>query len=325
MSTELEDLVTLQADLYAMLVKTNQAVNRCETPEQLYREACRIVIETGHFRFAWVGVPYVGAVRIVAQAGDDGGYLQEVLAADLMVALDPEDPRGQGPTGRALSTGVRAVVNDFATATQTAPWQASAARAGLQSSASFPIREHGRVVAALTVYADSPGFFTPALVDTLGEVTPALSFALDRFALEHRRVEQEASFRLRERALEAVGHSFVITDARAHDNPIIYASAGFEALTGYSANEVFGRNCRMLQGPGTDREVARQLREAIRAAQPVTVALLNYRRDGQPFWNRITVAPIRDESGKVTHFSGSQTEIPEPVANLLIKEVSNPS
>jgi len=289
MSTELQDLVALQADLYAMLVKTNHAVNRCENPEQLYREACRIVIETGHFRFAWVGVPYLGEVKIVSQAGDDGGYVQEVLRSNLMVALDPDDPRGQGPTGRALSTGVRAVVNDFANAPQTAPWHASAARAGFHASASFPIREHGVVVAALTVYAGSPGFFTPALVDTLGEVTPALSLALDRFSL-------------------------VITDARAHDNPIIYSSAGFEALTGYSFSEAFGRNCRMLQGPDTDIETARSLGEAIRAGRACTVELLNYRRDGQPFWNRISVAPITDESGVVTHFSGSQTLIEGPSA-----------
>lgn len=311
-STTVHDPAALQAELYAMLVKTNHAVNRCETQEELYREACRIVVDTGHFRFAWVGVPYVGSVKVAAQAGEDSGYLEKVMSSGVRIALDRNDPLGQGPTGRALSTGVRAVVNDFATAGQTAPWHELAAHAGFHASAAFPLREHGKVVAALTVYAGTPNFFTPALVDTLGEVTPALSLALDRFALEQQRAEQEASFRLRERALEAVGHSLTITDARAHDQPIIYASEGFEALTGYSASDVFGCNCRILQGEGTDPQAVRQVSEAIKAGRRCTVELLNYRRDGQPFWNRLTIAPIRDETGRITHFAGSQTLIPEP-------------
>ncbi len=99
-----------------------------------------------------------------------------------------------------------------------------------------------------------------------------------------------------------------IADARLPDNPIIYANAGFERLTGYSIQEVMGRNCRFLQGPGTDPDTLEKLRSAIRQKHACTVQLLNYRKDGASFWNRLSITPVRDHSGNITHFIGVQSE-----------------
>lgn len=116
---------------------------------------------------------------------------------------------------------------------------------------------------------------------------------------------------LRERALAATAEGITIADARLPDNPLIYANAGFERLTGYSASEVIGKNCRFLQGPGTDQATLERLREAIRERREVTVLLLNYRKDGSAFWNRLSITPVRDESGEVTHFIGVQSDVTE--------------
>ncbi len=289
-----------------MLARTNQSLARCDSPEALYREICELVVETAQLRFAWIGTRHLGAVRPVATAGAGCGYLEELEQTGLMVTLDPSELRGQGPTGRALSTGVRTVVNDFTTAPSTAPWHAAARRAGFLASASFPIRERGVITAALTAYADRMGYFTAPLVETLGEIMPALSVALDRFSLEAQCTEQKHMLDIWERALAAAGHSFIIADALAHDQPVIYASQAFEALTGYGPADIRGRNCRILQGDETDATTVRRLGEAIRAGDPCTVELLNYRRDGQPFWNQLTVVPVRDERGTITHYVGEQ-------------------
>lgn len=121
----------------------------------------------------------------------------------------------------------------------------------------------------------------------------------------------KAQLELRNRALSATAEGVVIADARVPDNPIIYANAGFERLTGYSVEEVMGRNCRFLQGPETDGDTLGRLRSAIHQKQECTVQLLNYRKDGSTFWNRLSITPIRDASGEVTHFIGVQSDITE--------------
>jgi PAS domain S-box-containing protein len=121
----------------------------------------------------------------------------------------------------------------------------------------------------------------------------------------------EAALRVRDRAIQAVSQGIVITDPRQPDNPVIYASAGFERMTGYRAEEVLGRNCRFLQGEGTDAETARTLGAAIRAGRGCTVEILNYRKDGTPFWNALSVNPVHDERGELLHFVGVQQDLTE--------------
>ena len=116
---------------------------------------------------------------------------------------------------------------------------------------------------------------------------------------------------LKNRALEATAEGIVITNALRPDNPIIYANAGFERLTGYAAAEVLGSNCRLLQGPDTQLATREELSRAIRERRPCTLEILNYRKDGSRFWNRLSVTPIRDGRGEVTHFIGVQSDVTE--------------
>src|SRR5262249_4541764 len=103
------------------------------------------------------------------------------------------------------------------------------------------------------------------------------------------RIAAGGTLRMRDRAIQAVNRGVLLADPGQPDTPIVYASPGFERLTGYSAAEVIGRNCRFLQGPHTDRDAVAQVREAIREGRPVSVELLNYRNDGTPFWNGLSV------------------------------------
>nr|AML77516.1 putative LOV domain-containing protein [Holarrhena pubescens] len=110
-------------------------------------------------------------------------------------------------------------------------------------------------------------------------------------------------------ALSAFQQTFVVSDATKPDYPIMYASAGFFRMTGYTSKEVVGRNCRFLQGADTDPEDVAKIREALQSGGNYCGRLLNYKKDGTPFWNLLTIAPIKDENGKVLKFIGMQVEV----------------
>jgi len=126
--------------------------------------------------------------------------------------------------------------------------------------------------------------------------------------------DQEA-LRLRTRAIEFATNGIIITDARAPDHAIIYANNAFEELTGYSRKDILGKNCRFLQGPDTDSTVVARIREAILNFEESQVTILNYHRDGRPFWNNLHIAPVENEEGIVTHYVGVQTDVTDRVEN----------
>lgn len=106
----------------------------------------------------------------------------------------------------------------------------------------------------------------------------------------------------------------VISDPRQPDNPIVECNDAFVALTGYSRDEIVGRNCRFLSGDDTEPWLTEKLRTGIRRRQPTMVEILNYKKDGTPFRNAVMVAPIFDDSGELEYFLGSQVELAQDAA-----------
>nr|AML77306.1 putative LOV domain-containing protein [Linum hirsutum] len=110
-------------------------------------------------------------------------------------------------------------------------------------------------------------------------------------------------------ALSSFQQTFVVSDATKPDYPILYASEGFFKMTGYTSKEVVGRNCRFLQGADTDPEDVAKIREALQTGGSYCARLLNYKKDGTPFWNLLTITPIKDDQGNVLKFIGMQVEV----------------
>eukprot|EP01026_Neomeris_dumetosa_P050378 TRINITY_DN4414_c0_g1_i3.p1 TRINITY_DN4414_c0_g1~~TRINITY_DN4414_c0_g1_i3.p1 ORF type:complete len:756 (+),score=106.22 TRINITY_DN4414_c0_g1_i3:115-2268(+) len=111
------------------------------------------------------------------------------------------------------------------------------------------------------------------------------------------------------KVLQGLKHTFVVADATLPDMPLVYASESFLQMTGYTKEEVLGRNCRFLQGEGTDAKEVAKIREGIRENKTVSVRLLNYRKDGSPFWNLLTITPIKDQEGRVVKSVGVQVDV----------------
>jgi|GEM_PF-570734 len=131
--------------------------------------------------------------------------------------------------------------------------------------------------------------------------------AIIRDTSERKRAEE--TLRIGLRAIEFATNGILITDALQDDNPIIYVNPAFEQLTGYKSAEALGKNCRFLQGKDTNEESVSQIRTALERRQECHVTILNYRRDGSRFWNDLHLAPVEDDSGRVSHFIGVQSDI----------------
>jgi len=112
-------------------------------------------------------------------------------------------------------------------------------------------------------------------------------------------------------AVEMTRMPMVVTDPNQEDNPIVFCNGAFLDLTGYPEEEILGRNCRFLQGPDTDRATVAEVRKALSEQRAVSVDLLNYKADGEPFWNALFLGPIFDQDGKLLYFFASQMDITE--------------
>ncbi|ESQ42575.1 hypothetical protein EUTSA_v10012609mg [Eutrema salsugineum] len=110
-------------------------------------------------------------------------------------------------------------------------------------------------------------------------------------------------------ALSTLQQTFVVSDATQPHCPIVYASSGFFTMTGYSSKEIVGRNCRFLQGPDTDKKEVAKIRDCVKNGKSYCGRLLNYKKDGTPFWNLLTVTPIKDDQGNTIKFIGMQVEV----------------
>lgn len=114
-------------------------------------------------------------------------------------------------------------------------------------------------------------------------------------------------------AVRATRMAMIVTDPRQNDNPIVFANDAFLRLTGYGRDEIMGTNCRFLQGPDTDHGAVRQVREAVGERRDIAIDLLNYRKDGSPFWNALYMSPVVNEAGELLYFFASQLDVTDRV------------
>lgn len=103
--------------------------------------------------------------------------------------------------------------------------------------------------------------------------------------------------------------SVVITDPTQPDNPVVHANEEFYRVTGYTPKDVLGRNWYFLTGSGTDPKAAAALQKAVAEGLPLTVDILNYKKSGTPFWNRVRLRPVRRTDGTLVHFVSGQNPI----------------
>jgi PAS domain S-box-containing protein len=221
-------------NLYAALSECNQAIVRIDRPERLFREVCRIAVDFGSLRMAWIGRIEGGRLRPEASYGARPDYLESAG-----VVLDPAQQGGRKPSAEAAVSGQHVVWNDIEHEAADLPWPEGALACGFRAAAAFPIRQHGQVVGTLCLYAAETGFFDSELLRLLDEMAVDVSFALDRFAMLVERAEVTERLRTAEErwqfALEGA-------DAGVWDwepgSKRVYYSPRWKAMLGYAEDEM---------------------------------------------------------------------------------------
>src|SRR5581483_2582970 len=104
--------------------------------------------------------------------------------------------------------------------------------------------------------------------------------------------------------VDSAPEGVVVCDATAADHPVIYANAAFAAMSGHAVDALLGKNLRMLQGSDREQDGRQRMREAVERGETASVLMRNYRPDGSLFWNEVVIQPVRNPSGKLTHFVG---------------------
>ncbi|MGE3274982.1 MAG: PAS domain S-box protein [Vicinamibacterales bacterium] len=225
------------ASFYAALSESNQAIVRCRTQEELFPALCRVAVENLSLIGAWIVLlePETGRVVPTAGFGIGRDYLPRIV-----ISIDSTVSEGLGPTGAAIREGRAHVAPDFLGDPRLSPWHDVARAAGVQSSASIPIRRQGHAIGALNLYAGERGFFDGELIALLEELATDISYALDNLAREASHREAEARVRASEskyRALfEAARDAIFLIDG----DRIVDCNAATGRLFGASVDAVIG-------------------------------------------------------------------------------------
>jgi PAS domain S-box-containing protein len=192
-----EEQVVSIGRMYRMLSKVNEAIVRVTDRDELFRQICRIAVEEGLFRMAWIGMvdQEQGVVKSVAQYGLDEGYLEKIR-----IPLR-KGPESRGPTGTAAREGRYDVCNHIADDPRMAPWRQRALERGYHSSGAFPLRIGSQVVGTITMYAGEPGFFIAEEIGLLESMAQDVSFALESMETETQRRQAEEALRESEQKL----------------------------------------------------------------------------------------------------------------------------
>ncbi|MEP6672838.1 MAG: PAS domain S-box protein, partial [Chthoniobacter sp.] len=178
---------------YAVLSDINQNIVREKDPDTMLERSCRIAVEKGLFRMAWVGFldERNGGLLVAAKAGDAGDYLEKLN----ITRGDPS--RGRGPSGEAAASGRHVVCNDIERDPCMLPWREDALRMGFRASAAFPLKIEDKTIGVFTLYSGTAGFFDAQELSLLDELATDISFALEvnRREVERRKMEEELRWR----------------------------------------------------------------------------------------------------------------------------------
>jgi len=232
--------------LYFFISQVNQMIVRTTDEKTLFTEACRIAVELGRFRMAWIGMvnEVAGTVIPVMYAGEENGYLSKIKSISIK-----EVPEGNGPAGTAIRKGKYVICNDIANDPAMAPWRDAALERGYRSVMALPIQKFGTTIGAFTFYAAEKDFFDTAEIALLAEATGDVSFALENFEKDRQRKAAEDEIKRSNERFEmiAIATNDVIWDWNLLTNEIWWNN-NFYTLFGHNKQKIFKDSNSWING-----------------------------------------------------------------------------
>ncbi|MBS1197611.1 MAG: putative signaling protein [Proteobacteria bacterium] len=280
----------------------NEILVRARSENELLSGIVHRMAELGAYPLVWVGL---------LSAGEPESFSVSMCAKPCQDCLDcsliePED----GIARQAVRAGQPVFFRDAAYRLDCPEHFPFSLNAETLAFVALPLLANGGALGCLCVGSKANDPFSPPEIELLQELTDDLAFGLD--ALRTRAVHErsEARLRLLERAVAYSANAIIITDANHDSNhPILYVNPAFERLTGHSAAEVIGRNSRFLLGNETGQSGLIEIRAALREKREGHALLKGFRKDGGAFWHELTVTPVPDDKGVVTHFVSVMNDV----------------
>lgn len=292
---------------YKALSTVNQAIVRMHDEAELFPLVCKVVVDLGGAALAWIG-----------QMDDDLGLIQPVMSYGrgkeythgLSVPIVATDAHGCGPIGTAFREQHIVVVNDFASNEVTPPWQERAAMFGWQSTAAFPIMRAGQVFGILSVYHLQRDAFDAALVALIEEMCSDISFALDSFDRQKKQQRLEDELKQASLVYQYSSQAMMVTDA---NNCIISVNPAYTATTGYSADEVMGKNPSVLCSGRHNSAFYKAMWNTLKIYQYWQGEIWSKRKNGEIYPEWLTINLVLDDNGKPYRYVATFYDITEKV------------
>ncbi|HEX9787704.1 MAG TPA: PAS domain-containing protein [Candidatus Binatia bacterium] len=294
--------------VYAVLSDINQAIVRIRDPQTLLSSACRIAVEKGDFRLAWIGRLNAESSTIepIAQAGFSDGYVEQLTIIPGDGLHDP------GPTTRALRERRAMVCNDIEHDPRTAPWRDEALRRGYRSSAAFPLKIGNEMFGAFNLYSGERGFFNAAELSLLDELAADIGLALEIQRNESERLRAENSLRESEERFrqlaENIGEVFWLSTP--DKSRMIYVSPGYQKIWGRSCQSLYDSPRDWLAAihpDDRDPVIEAALRDQETGTYDQEYRIV--RPDGTIRWIRDRAFPVQDSRGTIYRIAGIAEDI----------------
>jgi diguanylate cyclase (GGDEF)-like protein/PAS domain S-box-containing protein len=289
-------LLKRKTDLYAILSQGNSVMIHERDKQMLLDRICQVILGFEGFKLAWIGcedtAQKVTPVTVCGEALDYINGLDITTRADL--------PNGQGPTGTAIRENRVIIIHEYAASPMTKPWHELATKYGVRSSISLPIIAPD-FRGALMVYSDTVGFFDDEVVELLKELGADIAYALHQLHLNTLKEKQDLELKLADQVFATSAEAMMISDA---DNNIIRVNRAFCEITGYTKEEVLGKNPSILKSDIHDRTFYRIMWLHLLLQGSWQGELWNRRKNGEIFPEWASINQLKDESGNVVnHFA----------------------
>lgn len=283
--------------IYKVLSNVNQAIVRFRNVNDLFSEVCKVIVDDGKFKMAWIGMinENTGVLEVRASYGDDNGYLS-------IINLNINENENEvGPVLISLLSGRNSICNDIGLEYRipNPPWREISLNKGISSLASFPIRTVGKPEGVLVVYSSEIGNFRENEIHLFDELASDITHALEFF-------EKEDLIRKLSRGVEYSFVSIAITDL----NGIIeYVNPKFTESCGYSIEELVGKNIHILRPKGLWKEEDNKLWEILREKGEWSGELPVQKKNGEIYWEFAVMSPIKNDKGVTTHLLSVKEDI----------------
>jgi PAS domain S-box-containing protein len=269
-------------------------------------DVCSIVLKECGYFMVWVGLAQndeYKSVLPVAYAGFNKEYIES-----LKISWSDTSQYGRGPTGTAIRTGQPIVCRNMLTDPNFVPWRKAALKNGYTSSLALPLMTQGKTFGSITIYSKEPDPFSEDEIKLLTELSNDLAYGITAIRLRKKNKKDEEELHKFSQAVEQSLASIVITDLNGN---IEYVNQGFINTTGYSQKEAMGNNPKILKSGLTSQKTYQDLWQTITAGKEWKGELCNKKKNGDLYWEQVSISPIKNAEGKITNYLAVKNDITE--------------